>query len=64
MLCYARGEDWDLVRARLRPTPVWPDGRLELRAPPEPSTRLVRPRVFLGRRADGRLAFLCDVIDA
>ena len=62
VLCFARERDWNLARARMGPTPMRPDGRLELREPAKLGDRLVRPIVFLGRAEDGRLSFLCDVL--
>ena len=61
---FALERDWDLVRARVVPTPLRPDGRLELRGPATRADRLVRPTVYLGRAADGRLRFLCEVLDS
>ena len=61
---FALEQDWNLVRTRAVPTPLRPDGRLELRSPATPADRLVRPTVFLGRGPDGRLHFLCEVLDS
>ena len=63
VLAYVHDHDYDLARVCLQPTPLRPDGRLELRQPAAPGDRLVVPTVFLGRRADGRIGFLCDVVD-
>jgi hypothetical protein len=62
VLAYVRAGDWDLARVRLSPTPLLPDGYLELRRPAAREDRLVLPRVFLGRQRDGRLAFRCAVV--
>lgn len=64
VLAYIHDQDWGLVRTRLQPTPMRPDGRLEVRHPASPGDRLVLPTVFLGRRDDGRLGFLCDLLDS
>ena len=61
---FALERDWNSVRARMVPTPLRPDGRLELRRPATRADRLVRPAVFLGRAPDGRLHFLCEVLDS
>ena len=62
VLAYVRKGDWDLVRSRLSPTPLLPDGYLEVRHPATREDRLVIPQVFLGRQRDGRLAFSCAVV--
>ena len=62
VLAYVRDGDFDLARIRFTPTPLQQDGRLELRRVPLKGDRLVVPRVFVGRQADGRLGFLCDVV--
>ena len=54
------GEPATLLR---RATPMTPDGHLVCAgAAGEPAGRVVRPYLFLGRSADGRLAFLCEVL--
>ncbi len=46
-----------------RPTSMTSDGHLVCAdAAGEPAGRVVRPYLFLGRSADGRLAFLCEVL--
>ena len=54
------GEPAALLR---RVTPMSPDGHLACgEAAPAPTGQVVRPYLFLGRSAEGRLAFLCEVM--
>jgi hypothetical protein len=64
VLAYVLDQDCDLVRSQHQPTPMRPDGLLEPRRRAEPGDRLVTPTVFLGRSRDGRLGFLCELVDS